>query len=274
LELLCDSLFKENSINTGFMTANKILARVLVGGFAVFYALASSALTIGMPGMSWLDQYTVGLCSAKYNSNNYLSWSQLRSAPRQSINIGNNEVICIIGPGRAGSIGGVDAARIAYMLQQKVSHRKDLNNPILLLACASAVKPLHGHTALSVLDAMLTLEAHWQNTPIIGSLGTCITNRYASWPLFQTVLKKHLATSGVCSTSHLKILSNNLQANIQTDINACQQHKASILDIGDCLYKLSNQHGLNIQKSFYAPLLKYLIDHQCDQPLGVLQRSR
>jgi len=245
-----------------------LIEMLVVGILTVGTASNSHALTIGMPNRNWITQYGIGMCSAVYNSNNYMTWQQVQAAPKNSINVGTNEVICVVGHGTAGNIGGVAALVIAQTITDKVNHVRGNDNVILLIACFSAVQPEQGQ---SVMQAFQAIGGNWQGNRIVGCLGLSVANRNGNGPLFRTVLQNPLSCLGSCSQGNLTAQQNNLQGNVQVNINNCRQTNVGDLAIGQCMYNLNNPDGQAINSNFYTPFLNYITTNQCDQVPGVVE---
>lgn len=221
----------------------------------------SHALTIGMVdvGWDWVNQYAVGMCSSPLiNSQGYLTWAQLQQAGNATIQIAPNDPICIVGHGAPGIIGPATGAQIAAEVLAKIVRPAGQNNPILLIACNSAVAPAGGQ---SVLAAFQNLgNPNWVGNPVNGSLGICVANRNGAAPLYQMVLVAPLPTTGLCSFGSLKAVQVARQINIERNIVACSR-AAGDLAIGQCLY-----NDPEVEADFYQPFLQYITNHQCNQP--------
>lgn len=246
---------------------SKIPHSIMFIVFSAFMVVASvsrsDALIIGMPGLDWINRYTTGLCSATYQTNNFMTWEQVQGAAQDGIQVADNEVICIVGHGAPGSIGGVAANVIAATITDRVAHHAGDNNPIYILACFGAVTPNAGQSVMQAFQAVAG-EA-WANNPIAGARGICVADRNGALPLYRSVMQQPLPDNGACSQITLRNVQNGLRANVQANINNCTNNNVGDLAIGQCLFSMNNPDGLAVNNNFYNPFLQYIADNNCGQ---------
>ncbi|OES68864.1 hypothetical protein A7R81_27570 [Pseudomonas aeruginosa] len=240
------------------------IAALFLSGLLLLAPAVSHGLIIVMPNSDWVTQYAVGLCNAKYQTDNYLDWHQLVAAPNGSVKRAEGEVVCILGHGAPGKIGDVAGDTIAATVAEKLDHTAEASNPVLLMACMSAVAPLSGR---SVLQSFESVRGAWSGNAVTASLGICVANRNGSSPLYRTVLKNPLPGSGDCSMKALTDEQARLKLQIQANIASCQT-RSGTLAIGQCMYDLDNDDGKAINDKFYVPFLAYITDKSCNQTPG------